>query len=211
MQPQESGFYYLQSRYYDPSIGRFINADAAEYAISVLDDLDRTNLFTYCGNNPVNRVDQVGQDWKTAFTVGFAVALIGLTVLATISTGGGALLLAATGLSVASAMAAANTVVASGMAVMAGSLVMATSTGGGSTPSGPNRNNQNNYQKARNNSTANKWAQKVGEKNAEALKEWYVGKNNISKFNMLRDKTTGQIILESIKTGLKIYTDYYLK
>ena len=48
----ESGIYYLNSRYYDPETGRFISPDSLKY-------LDPTynnglNLYTYCGNNPVN-------------------------------------------------------------------------------------------------------------------------------------------------------------
>ena len=50
--------YYLQSRYYDPSIGRFINAD--EF-VSTGQGLLGFNMFTYCLNNPVNRVDHDGR------------------------------------------------------------------------------------------------------------------------------------------------------
>ena len=47
--------YYLQSRYYDPVIGRFINADSI-----LVNSLLGYNLFAYCLNNPVNRVDPTG-------------------------------------------------------------------------------------------------------------------------------------------------------
>ena len=53
----ETGFYYLQSRYYDPAISRFINADS--YATTGQGFLG-TNMFAYCGNNPVNMVDPSG-------------------------------------------------------------------------------------------------------------------------------------------------------
>ncbi len=56
----ETGLYYLNSRYYDPEICRFINADD----ISVLDitniALNGLNLYAYCLNNPVNEVDESG-------------------------------------------------------------------------------------------------------------------------------------------------------
>lgn len=54
----ESGFYYLQSRYYDPAIGRFINADS--YVSTDVDGLLSSNMFAYCENNPVTRVDPSG-------------------------------------------------------------------------------------------------------------------------------------------------------
>ncbi len=53
----ETGFYYLQSRYYDPVVSRFINADS--YASTGQGFLGY-NMFAYCGNNPVNRVDASG-------------------------------------------------------------------------------------------------------------------------------------------------------
>ena len=51
----ESGLYYLQSRYYDPVVGRFINADNI-----IMQNLQGTNLFAYWYNNPVNRTDPTG-------------------------------------------------------------------------------------------------------------------------------------------------------
>ena len=52
----ETGFYYLNSRYYDPATRRFISAD------SVIDgrDFDGLNLYAYCWNNPVNMIDISG-------------------------------------------------------------------------------------------------------------------------------------------------------
>ena len=56
----ETGYYYLQSRYYDPSICRFINADAPEYAQMQKNIPVGTNLFAYCCNDPVNKNDTFG-------------------------------------------------------------------------------------------------------------------------------------------------------
>lgn len=53
----ETGLYYLQSRYYNPEWGRFINADA----------IVTGNEFAYCGNNPVMFTDSTGfqqMDWS---------------------------------------------------------------------------------------------------------------------------------------------------
>lgn len=47
----ETGFYYLQSRYYDPIIGRFLNADV--YADTGSGTPLSTNMFAYCENNVV--------------------------------------------------------------------------------------------------------------------------------------------------------------
>ena len=46
----ETGFYYLNSRYYDPATRRFISADL------LIDerDFDSLNLYAYCGNDPVS-------------------------------------------------------------------------------------------------------------------------------------------------------------
>ena len=54
----ETGYYYLQSRYYDPSICRFINADNVNYASK--DISNGMNIFAYCNNNPINNEDSTG-------------------------------------------------------------------------------------------------------------------------------------------------------
>lgn len=53
------GMYYLQSRYYDPEICRFINADSTEY-LGATGTLLSYNLFAYCENEPVGFVDVTG-------------------------------------------------------------------------------------------------------------------------------------------------------
>ena len=55
----EIGLYYLQSRYYDPSVGRFISAD--DVVITCLsDELNDINVYTYCKNNPIIFKDPYG-------------------------------------------------------------------------------------------------------------------------------------------------------
>ena len=56
----EMGFYYLQSRYYDPEICRFINADDVDILFEDQDSVLENNLFVYCLNNPVNMTDDSG-------------------------------------------------------------------------------------------------------------------------------------------------------
>ena len=55
---QETNLYYLQSRYYNPEWGRFINADAF---VSTGQGLLGNNMFAYCLNNPVNFSDPTGE------------------------------------------------------------------------------------------------------------------------------------------------------
>ena len=58
---RETGFYYLQSRYYDPAIGRFLNADDTDY-LGASGTLLSWNLFEYCDNNIVVKADYSGYD-----------------------------------------------------------------------------------------------------------------------------------------------------
>ena len=61
----ETGLYYLQSRYYDPEIGRFFNADAFA---STGQGLLGNNMFAYCGNNPVNCGDPTGHAYQGIYS-----------------------------------------------------------------------------------------------------------------------------------------------
>ncbi len=64
----ETKLYYLQTRYYDPEVGRFISQDGVEYAEP--ETINGINLYAYCGNNPVTYVDPTGE-----FLVSFLIAL----------------------------------------------------------------------------------------------------------------------------------------
>ena len=57
----ETGLYYVSSRYYNSKICRFINGDSL---VTDLQGLIGLNLFSYCGNNPINRADPSGMFWK---------------------------------------------------------------------------------------------------------------------------------------------------
>ena len=63
----ETGLYYLNSRYYNPVWGRFINADE-----QLNDDILGNNMFAYCSCNPISRADNSGKGWV------FACAVVGL-------------------------------------------------------------------------------------------------------------------------------------
>ena len=61
MYDAETGFYLTGTRYYDPVIGRFINADNPEILMEDQENLLQYNLFAYCWNNPVNMIDPTGE------------------------------------------------------------------------------------------------------------------------------------------------------
>jgi len=77
MYDEETCFYYLRTRYYDPYIGRFLNADGY---VSTGTGLDGYNMFAYCGNNPINRKDPTGQFWITALIVTAVVTVCTVTL-----------------------------------------------------------------------------------------------------------------------------------
>ena len=57
----ETSLYYLNSRYYDSANARFINADGY---VSTGQGFNGNNMYAYCGNNPVIRIDINGQSWE---------------------------------------------------------------------------------------------------------------------------------------------------
>jgi RHS repeat-associated protein len=76
---QETGFYYLNSRYYDPSMHRFINADSTSY-LGANGDLIGYNLYAYCSNNPIMNNDPLGL-WTVS--IGFnakAYTFVGVSI-----------------------------------------------------------------------------------------------------------------------------------
>jgi RHS repeat-associated protein len=65
----ETGFYYLQSRYYDPTTGRFISADIL---LSTGQGVMGHNCYAYCLGNPVGMVDDEGTAARGTITVNMA-------------------------------------------------------------------------------------------------------------------------------------------
>ena len=111
---QETGFYYLNSRYYDPAVGRWLNPDDTAN-LGVEEVMLSYNLFAYCLNNPVNRFDVDG-NWslsnRAKVAIG-AVALAGAIAL-TVVTGGGAAAIAV-GVAKVVGSVAASTAVGAGV------------------------------------------------------------------------------------------------
>jgi len=83
----ETGFYYLQTRYYDPETGRFINADAFKY-LGADGPIHGMNLYSYCGNNPVKGYDPEGHFNWGGFLLGAALVVAGAAII--IASGGAA-------------------------------------------------------------------------------------------------------------------------
>ena len=57
---QETEWYYLQSRYYDPQVKRFVNADSTDLLVSEFYSTLQYNLFIYCEDNPIGNSDPTG-------------------------------------------------------------------------------------------------------------------------------------------------------
>ena len=118
----ETGFYYLQNRYYDPQSARFINAD--EGIACVGGPILGNNLFAYCLNNPISLFDADGA-WPSwgkkvlaAVAVVAVVAVVAAVVVCTAGAGTvpaviavGALKGAAIGLATGAAIGAASAAV----------------------------------------------------------------------------------------------------
>ena len=73
----ELEMYYLQSRYYDPMVGRFINADML---VSTGQGIIGYNMFAYCGNNSICRIDSVGTIWMSALRLIVKIVIKALKV-----------------------------------------------------------------------------------------------------------------------------------
>ena len=80
----ETGLYFLQTRYYDPEVGRFLNRDAVTYADP--ETIGGLNLYAYCLNNPVMYSDPTGHapwwDWLLA-----GIVIIGSAIAAPLTMG----------------------------------------------------------------------------------------------------------------------------
>ena len=214
----ETGFYYLQSRYYDPANRRFINAD--NYLSTDIEETVACNMFAYCLNNPVNYSDYTGSEaviisiiiGSLLEALGTLLAIVGVTTVVLLILGG------IHEISKAIKSAADDEPKEKPAVSPEGEAIAAPPE----TPQGGNNNNKNkkngrkqnekNYKKINGNKMARQLAQKFGFESAEALKEGYVRKESVSKFNMAINMNTFELVLISLKdSNIIIPTGIYMK
>ena len=140
---EETGLYNLQSRYYNPNMCRFVNADTVSN-LGVNNELIAYNSYAYCENEPLTRSDAEGS-WSLPNWAKAAIGIVGTVaaVAVTVATGGAALpVLAGVALSTASGAAigyvtggkqgaidgAANGLMVGGLSALATSVVGAVKT-----------------------------------------------------------------------------------
>lgn len=75
-QDNETGWYYLNSRYYNPLANRFITMDQIEY-LGASGSALSYNLYSYCENNPIIRADVSGEVWWVIIPI--VIGLLGLS------------------------------------------------------------------------------------------------------------------------------------
>ncbi len=77
----ETKLYYLNSRYYDPETGRFINADDIGVLSKTTNVFNGLNLYSYCFNNPVSAIDEDGNipNWLK-WLIGGILIVVGVIV-----------------------------------------------------------------------------------------------------------------------------------
>ena len=75
----EIGLYYLNSRYYNPEWGRFINADGTTKDDNA--ELIGHNMYLYCANNPINFIDPMGQSIVIISVGIIVVAVVGIAII----------------------------------------------------------------------------------------------------------------------------------
>lgn len=119
----ESGLYYLNSRYYDAKVCRFVNADDPEIIDGANEHILENNLYAYCFNNPVNLTDDYGYwpSWakKLVAAVAITACVVAVAAATVVTCGAAAPALAAAGVGVVSSISASAVATAANVAVAA--------------------------------------------------------------------------------------------
>ena len=92
---EETGMYYVSSRYYDPEVGRWLNADESTTITTELENFGQYNLYAYCFNNPINMKDEDGTwpKWlkKAIAVVATATVVVAATIITVATWGAGSI------------------------------------------------------------------------------------------------------------------------
>ena len=80
---QETSYYYLNSRYYNPEIARFQIADEITY-LGITGSVNSYNLFGYCENNSVNGIDSLGNVYISMRTLGAVLLALAINPIASV-------------------------------------------------------------------------------------------------------------------------------
>ena len=200
----ETGFYYLQSRYYDFANCRFINADG-----QFTDGFIGSNLFAYCENNPIRYSDPTGllaaeaaitltNWWNPIGWITAAVVVVEVVAIVAISYG------IAKNVSLANRNTGGNSADTS-----------SPENFGGSTPASPQppkNNGRGNNKKSNNKPSLKKLTNfqlKSNGLDAHALKKEYLGKKAEIKLYDLAYDSRSRIIFIIDKAGRIIYETAY--
>ena len=200
----ETGFYYLQSRYYDFANCRFINADG-----QFTDGFIGSNLFAYCENNPIRYSDPTGllaaeaaitltNWWNPIGWITAAVVVVEVVAIVAISYG------IAKNVSLANRNTGGNSADTS-----------SPENYGGSTPASPQppkNNGRGNNKKSNNKPSLKKLTNfqlKSNGLDAHALKKEYLGKKAEIKLYDLAYDSRSRIIFIIDKAGRIIYETAY--
>ena len=133
---EETGFYYLQSRYYNPEVGRFISSDVL---LSTGQGVIGHNAYAYCLNNPINSIDPDGC-WPFFAVTAIVGAVVGAVAGGIIAAQNGGNVLTGIGIGATSgaligtgvgAALAGSITATTGAAVAGGGTLAATASAGG--------------------------------------------------------------------------------
>ena len=124
---EESGLYYLNSRYYDPETGRFISADILTILDETKGQINGLNLYMYCNDNPIMYTDDSGclPEWLKWVSIGAAILGAALVVgaITVLTCGIGTTVLAGTVVGAGLHSAAIGALIGAGVGTIAGGII----------------------------------------------------------------------------------------
>ena len=124
---EESGLYYLNSRYYDPETGRFISPDILTILDETKGQINGLNLYMYCNDNPIMYTDDSGclPEWLKWVSIGAAILGAALVVgaITVLTCGIGTTVLAGTVVGAGVHSAAIGALIGAGVGTVAGGII----------------------------------------------------------------------------------------